>query len=808
MSTPIMYSPAVSEDWVAIKDFPFTIASDNLPPTSFGSDSNLSEEKLSENYQIFDQQGWDLSIRWIDDINVIEISCKRLQNDGFNSKSDDNAATYQEEYISELSVEKLLSIHEQTSSMFPSLQGLLPELPRLPKGIWSFVSSVYIPCNFEASMIEYLQKVVCILGKKIFLESFFQQETVTEEEYLENLSELNRKAYSETVKDAKDFLNEVLMLRDGSINIHDMVSLYEIEDEAQDKLDLAEAILYNFDRQPFLDMREVAHQELKRKTIALERTSLTEDENNKLFDECLNWKTQLVENEENLLDLQIQFFENSLMYLTNCRDRMIDDEMRFQKDNFATSPAQLRLRKKKADVLSLTVQFYRLQKSKLLTERAKIAKTIAGLEENENFELKIEKIEKKFFEKQIEILNFELKIIEEEEKLFRMKLNEIKKDDDEDQDDFFEAYEEQPEECEDEETTTDNKSKEIEKDENWGLRNELKKKLHRLFRKRAWLRNKKRQCEEARKTKISAKQSMEDTFNLHHKIQKKRDKVKEELESKQEFIQGMRQKTIDRLKQFKKKYPDPVIKRPPRYLPPVRRTRSGSSSSQRGECADATTKGQKDNKTKSRPGSASQRTSNEGDTGQGTDSAGNGVQALQNSQSTQLLPTPPPPPPPPPPPSLSAPPPPPFPAAPSASKTAPLSGPNAVNTKSTRKFVKQSAPNRKQATESRMLDLNTIISARQNLRKGSDADSAKARPTDASNSSKTGSLNSDMLSFIRSGVKLKKVDKTVHDKKETGLSDIAASMLRNTLAKMNKHIADSSDDENDDYDDDDYNEFK
>ena len=51
------------------------------------------------------------------------------------------------------------------------------------------------------------------------------------------------------------FLGEVLSLRDGSINIHDMVSLYSLEDEAQEKLDIAEAILFNFDRQPFLDMR-------------------------------------------------------------------------------------------------------------------------------------------------------------------------------------------------------------------------------------------------------------------------------------------------------------------------------------------------------------------------------------------------------------------------------------------------------------------------------------------------------------------------------------------------------------------------
>ena len=47
----------------------------------------------------------------------------------------------------------------------------------------------------------------------------------------------------------------MLALRDGSINIHDMVSLYALEDEALEKLEVAKAMVYNFDRQPFLDLR-------------------------------------------------------------------------------------------------------------------------------------------------------------------------------------------------------------------------------------------------------------------------------------------------------------------------------------------------------------------------------------------------------------------------------------------------------------------------------------------------------------------------------------------------------------------------
>ena len=60
-------------------------------------------------------------------------------------------------------------------------------------------------------MIIYLQRVKQTLGEKIFLETFFQQETVTEEEYLENLGDLNRKAFADAVKDAKSFLGKSLI---------------------------------------------------------------------------------------------------------------------------------------------------------------------------------------------------------------------------------------------------------------------------------------------------------------------------------------------------------------------------------------------------------------------------------------------------------------------------------------------------------------------------------------------------------------------------------------------------------------------
>ena len=84
-------------------------------------------------------------------------------------------------------------------------------------GIWSFVSSVQVPDNFEEKMISYFDEVKCALGEKIFLENFFQQETVTEEEYLENLGDLHRKAFAESVKDADLLLGNYIHVNVATI---------------------------------------------------------------------------------------------------------------------------------------------------------------------------------------------------------------------------------------------------------------------------------------------------------------------------------------------------------------------------------------------------------------------------------------------------------------------------------------------------------------------------------------------------------------------------------------------------------------
>ena len=250
------------------------------------------------------------------------------------------------------------------------------------------------------------------------------------------------------------------------------------------------------------------------------------------------------------------------------------------------------------------------------------------------------------------------------------------------------------------------------------------------------------------------------------------------------------------------RYPDPIIKRPPRYLPPVRRTRSGRSSPAQNiesRWNKATDQSQKvvdiNSKTHEAKLNAKLRAAKISQ----TTSDNNSIDSMACISS--LPPAPPTAPPlPPVPPPLPPPLPPPMQMPKTTAKTKDAkailpaaSSMRSASEKSTgSNFIKQKGT-------SDTVDLKQIIFARQNLRTRIEQAPTESPPKD---------MNDDIMSLIRSGVKLKKVERKDCQKK-AGLSDIAASTLKNVLARMNKHMTQSSDEEVDnDDDDEDDDEFK
>ena len=64
---------------------------------------------------------------------------------------------------------------------------------------------------------------------------------------------------------------------------------------------------------------------------------ISEETRYKLAEEYADWRKQLSDNQDSLVDLQYQFIESSLQYLIESRDRMIDDQMRFGSSSFQST---------------------------------------------------------------------------------------------------------------------------------------------------------------------------------------------------------------------------------------------------------------------------------------------------------------------------------------------------------------------------------------------------------------------------------------------------------------------------------------
>lgn len=72
--------------------------------------------------------------------------------------------------------------------------------------MWGFLSGPVVSQSIEEDLKEYFTKVKEKLGEKMFLEVFF--DTLSEEEYLENMNELNRNSMLIEVHAVRELLSK------------------------------------------------------------------------------------------------------------------------------------------------------------------------------------------------------------------------------------------------------------------------------------------------------------------------------------------------------------------------------------------------------------------------------------------------------------------------------------------------------------------------------------------------------------------------------------------------------------------------
>ncbi|XP_035666231.1 LOW QUALITY PROTEIN: junction-mediating and -regulatory protein-like [Branchiostoma floridae] len=751
-----MEQPDSLEGWIAIKETPFE-----------DPDARTRLKFL---------------VGWNNAENKLAITCHNVAKCKKRSADDDRS------WAGMFSFRDIRHAHQQMSLVYPQLDPYLPVMPEEMSTLWGYLNYYMGTYNDDTDVSEtvvsdvetYLKVALDVCGKKLVVDTLFMEDSSTDA-YFENLNDLKRRGYEDAVSRAADHLKEVLSLRAGSINMLDMLGVYELEDTAVEDLLMATVEHFHYNLQPFLDVREVAYIKRQELQDLVQDPDIGEGRRTQYVKEYNEWQSQYETATEAILQLQIKYFSECVDISTGMKERMLADKQKFGKATWDLHGSS-RLNRIEERVSGDTLQMLRAKEKHFQTQRRKIKQEMAFLDEGTNLKVELEKLEQKYYSIQIKLYDVQLKIMEEEEVLCKKQLGVIQKElqDEEDTVMFYDAYE-TPEDLEDVDMPQYNSRADPRV-------TQLKMSLNKIFRKRAFIRNNKKMLVRQKQDEEDAKRQQQDEVTRHHAIQMRREQQKQEEESRKDWRDSERQKALDRLKNYKKKYPSPVTIKPPRYQAPRQRKRTGSQPK---ETVQSTRKKSPSSKS-GLANVAASKSSNKSSDGSSMVTPPAPPPPPRYPPPGCTLP-PPPPPPPPPGPTLSLPPPPP--PLPLLVSKLHLQG----NGHPPKPRPRKSSDKTKQEQQTLgSIDPKDIVAARQHLKK-------PPEETRSGNIQGGGDPMTNILAQLKLGIKLKPVkqsEESAPHPNVTSLSDNNARLLMETLDRIKQRTETLSDDEdgNDDMD--------
>ncbi|XP_069654451.1 WASP homolog-associated protein with actin, membranes and microtubules isoform X2 [Haliaeetus albicilla] len=476
----------------------------------------------------------------------------------------------------------LRGVHRQLAAVCPRLEPAFPALPpALPGasgggGLWA----VLFPGGAapgEAEVQElcrelelYLGWALELCGGRVVLDALFAADRHRDDEYFESLHELRGRALRGHLAQAKEALRRVLQQHKNADTMVALMKVYEEEDEAYQDLVTMATQFYQYLLQPFRDMRELATLYKLEILKSLQYDNLGPKRVAALQKDAEEW-TKRAENAVcSIQDITVNYFKETVKALAAMHKQMEQDQERFGKTTWAS--ALPRLENLKCMLAKETLQHLRARELCLKQKRAGFQKNMENLSEQEENLTVVEELEIQYYETQLELYNVQLEVLKHEEMLLIVQLDTLRRQIKEKQDEvvYYDTCE-NPEELKVIEQTMGQDYANL--SEMTMLRQKTKQletKRGTVCARRAYLRNKKDQCEASHRQRLQQAEESKKRFQQHHSIQIKRDKQKEEEKKKKAWISQERQKTLERLKTFREKCPAHVVVKTshPQHLSP------------------------------------------------------------------------------------------------------------------------------------------------------------------------------------------------------------------------------------------------
>ncbi|KAI5237242.1 WASP homolog-associated protein with actin, membranes and microtubules [Manis pentadactyla] len=470
-----------------------------------------------------------------------------------------------------LSAAGLRGAHRQLAALWPPLERCFPLLPPeldagnggtwgLRLGLWELVWPVRRGPG-EAALQElctqlerYLGEAAGGCGAAAVRDALFPTEGGAAD--CESPRAFRERALRARRAEAGARLRQILLGHEKANTMVALMKVYQEEDDAYQELVTVATMFFQYLLQPFRNMREVATSFKLDVLKSLEEEDLGPKRIVALRKEAKEWARRAEEAVVSVQDITVDYFKETVKALAGMQKQMEQDEKRFGQAAWAT--ATPRLDKLKLMLAQETLQLMRAKELCLNHKRAEIQGKMEDLPEQEQVVDVVDELEMQYYKVQLELYEVKFEILKYEEILLVTQLDSIKRliKDKQDEVVYYDPCE-SPEEL-----------KVIDcavglQDESLGVKElsrqcrHLESKRGRICARRAFLRNREDQCKEHHRLRLQQAEESIRHFHQHHRIQMKRDKIKEEEQKKKEWVNQEHQKTLQRLKAFKEGCPGP-----------------------------------------------------------------------------------------------------------------------------------------------------------------------------------------------------------------------------------------------------------
>ncbi|XP_068460671.1 junction-mediating and -regulatory protein-like [Clinocottus analis] len=452
------------------------------------------------------------------------------------------------------SFQDLRSIHRQLCSVNSDMEPCLPVFPEEPAGMWTVLfGPAEVPetemDELRHSLQLYLGHALDTCGWKILSQVLFT-ENDDPDEYYESLSELRQSGYEEALSRATKHLQELLEKHKTMDSMVELLELYKEEDEAYGGLLEASTQLYQYLLQPFRDMRELAMLRRQQIKISMENDYLGPRRIEALKKEDFDWQKKAQEAVLNIQEFTIKYFEITARAQKGTYERMKVDQRKFGKSSWTA--AVERMERLRYSVAKETLQLQRAREISLEQRKCTLREEMQSLCSSTDAMALLDHMETQYYERQLQLYDIQAEILQCEELLLTAQLDSIRRQMSEFQDEvvYYDTFESA------DDIKEDNAAAEREELRRLQVSaRQLEARRGRITAKRSYLRNKREICV----SNHTQKQQTRQTIHKDSKSHQLKYEEEEDEEKKNSRVSQERQRTLDRLRTFKQRYPGQVI---------------------------------------------------------------------------------------------------------------------------------------------------------------------------------------------------------------------------------------------------------